>query len=43
MAVDSIVSTWKEMTVIPGEEVQIQSIAPSRDCKDFSISLKEAE
>ena len=43
MAVDSIVSTWKEMTVIPGEEVQIQSIAPSRNCKDFSISLKEAE
>jgi len=42
MAVDSIVSTWKEMTVIPGEEVQIQSVAPNRDCKDFSIQLKEA-
>ena len=42
MAVDSIVSTWKEMTVIPGEEVQIQSVAPNRDCKDFTIQLKEA-
>jgi len=42
MAVDSIVSTWKEITVIPGEEVQIQSVAPNRDCKDFSINLKEA-
>jgi len=42
MAVDSIVSTWKDMTVIPGEEVQIQSVAPNRDCKDFTIQLKEA-
>ena len=43
MAMDSILSTWQEMTVIPGEEVQIQSVAPSRDCKDFTINLKEAE
>lgn len=43
MAIDSIISTWKEMTVIPGEQVQIQSVAPNRDCKDFSIQLKEAD
>ncbi|MBS1370444.1 MAG: YcfL family protein [Lentisphaeria bacterium] len=43
MAVDSILSTWKELTVIPGEQIQIQSIAPSRDCRDFSVNLKEAE
>lgn len=42
MAVDSIVSTWKDMTVIPGEEVQIQSVGPNRDCRDFTIQLKEA-
>ena len=42
MAVDSIVSTWKDMTIVPGEEVQIQSVAPNRDCKDFTIQLKEA-
>jgi len=42
MAIDSIVSTWKDMTVIPGEEVQIQSVAPNRDSKDFTIQLKEA-
>lgn len=43
MAMDSILSTWKEMTVIPGEEVQIQAVAPSRECKDFTVNLKEAE
>lgn len=43
MAVDSIVSTWKDMTIVPGEEVQIQSVAPNRDCKDFMINLKEAD
>lgn len=43
MAVDSILSTWHEITVIPGEQVQIQSVAPNRDCKDFSINLKEAD
>ncbi len=43
MAIDSIISTWKDMTVIPGEEVQIQSVAPNRDCKDFTIQLKEAD
>lgn len=43
MAMDSILSTWQEMTVIPGEEVQIQSVAPSRDCRDFTVSLREAE
>ena len=43
MAVDSIVSTWKAMTIIPGEEVQIQSVAPNCDCKDFLINVKEAD
>lgn len=43
MAVESILSTWQEMTVIPGETVQIQSVAPTPECKDFSITLIEAE
>lgn len=43
MAVESILSTWQEMTVIPGEAVQIQSVAPTPECKDFSITLIEAE
>lgn len=43
MAMNSILSTWQELTVIPGEEVHIQSVAPSRECKDFTVNLKEAE
>ncbi len=43
MAVRSVGSTWKEYRVIPGEGVYIQSVAPSRECRDFNISLKEAE
>lgn len=42
MAMDSILSTWHEISVIPGETVQIQSVAPSRDCNDFMVNLKEA-
>ncbi len=43
MAVESILSTWQETTVIPGETVRIQSVAPTLECKDFSITLLEAE
>ena len=43
MAVESIISTWQETKVIPGETVQIQSVAPTPECKDFSITLIEAE
>lgn len=42
MAVDSIISDWQNATVIPGETVHLQSVAPSRDCRDFKISVKEA-
>lgn len=43
MQVKSIVSNWKEITVIPGETVYIQCTAPTEQCKDFKISLKEAK
>lgn len=42
MAVDSIASNWQTATVIPGETVYLQSVAPSKNCHDFKISLKEA-
>lgn len=42
MAVDGIISDWQTATVIPGETVYLQSVAPSKDCHDFKISLKEA-
>lgn len=43
MAFDTILSTWYDLTVIPGETVHIQSVAPNKDCKDFLINLKEAD
>ncbi len=43
MAVDSIISTWREISIIPGEQVQIQSVAPIKGCKDFLINMKEAD
>ncbi len=43
MAVENtLISDWKTVTVIPGEVIYLQSIAPDRNCNDFQISLKEA-
>jgi uncharacterized protein YcfL len=42
MEVESILSSWHERRIIPGETVQFQSVAPRKDCKDFRIELKEA-
>ena len=41
MAMESILSDWRNATVIPGETLYLQSVAPSRDCADFKISLRE--
>lgn len=43
MAVDSVLSDWRDVTVIPGETVFLQSVAPDKNCHDFQISLREAE
>lgn len=43
MAVDSVLSDWQDATIIPGETVYLQSVAPSKNCKDFKISLKESK
>ncbi|MDD3155257.1 MAG: YcfL family protein [Victivallaceae bacterium] len=42
MAVDTVLSDWQDATVIPGETVYLRSVAPSKNCKDFKISLREA-
>lgn len=42
MAVNTLLSDWQDATVIPGETIFLQSVAPSKDCRDFKISLKEA-
>lgn len=43
MAVTTVLSDWQDATVIPGETVYLQSVAPTKECKDFKISLKEAK
>lgn len=43
MVVSTLFSDWQDATVIPGETVYLQSVAPSKDCRDFKISLKEVK
>lgn len=42
MAVESVLSDWRDATIIPGESLFLQSVAPLKECSDFKISLKEA-
>ena len=41
MEVKTATSVWKEMDMIPGETIRVQSIAPNPQCNDFMLSLKE--
>ena len=43
MQVQSVVSNWRQTTVIPGESVYFQGVAPSAACNDFRISVKEVK
>ena len=43
MQVQSVVSNWRQATVIPGETVCFQGVAPSAACNDFRISVKEVK
>ena len=44
MAVNNtILSDWKDATIIPGETLFLQSVAPYKNCNDFKISLREAD
>ena len=44
MAVEMpMVTGWREVTIIPGEIVYLQAIAPRRECVDFNVSLMEAK
>ena len=43
MAVNNtVLADWRDATIIPGETLFLQSVAPTRNCSDFKISLKEA-
>lgn len=41
--VKSVLSNWRQTTVIPGESVYFQGLAPSAACNDFKISIKEVK
>ena len=44
MAVNNtVLADWRDATIIPGETLFLQSVAPNRNCSDFKISLKEAD
>ena len=40
MVVDSLMSTWRRVKVIPGETLYIHTVAPNQDCQDFRIRMK---
>ena len=43
MAVNNtVLADWQDATIIPGETLFLQSVAPTKTCSDFKISLKEA-
>lgn len=39
---DTLSNSWKTISIIPGETVQIQAVAPRKNCRDFLVNLKEA-
>ena len=44
MAVNNtVLADWRDATIIPGETLFLQSVAPNKNCSDFKISLKEAD
>ena len=44
MAVNNtVLADWQDATIIPGETLYLQSVAPSKNCSDFKISLREAD
>ncbi|MCP3967077.1 MAG: YcfL family protein [Lentisphaerae bacterium] len=41
MAVPTPSANWLPMSVIPGDDVYFQAVAPNANCKDFKLSLRE--
>lgn len=41
MTVDTSLSIWQSKKIKPGETVYFKSVAPTMQCKDFILSLKE--
>lgn len=43
MELASNLSAWRTVTIHPGEAIQFQAVAPTPQCKDFVLYLKESE
>ena len=44
MAVNNtVLADWRDATIIPGETLFLQSVAPYKNCSDFKVSLREAD
>lgn len=42
IAEKSLLNDWQDLTIMPGETLYLQSVAPSKSCTNFQISLHEA-
>ncbi len=43
MTVETPLSAWRTVQVIPGETVYFKSVAPTPECRDFILNVKESE
>jgi uncharacterized protein YcfL len=43
MEVSTAASTWIPMTVVPGDTIRLQAMSPNSRCRDFILSLREAD
>ena len=43
MAVETNLSTWRNIQIKPGETVFFKSVAPNARCRDFLLNLKESD
>lgn len=42
IAEKSLLNDWQDLTIMPGETLYLQSVAPSKECTNFQVSLHEA-
>jgi len=42
MVMTGVTAVWQHAMLVPGETVYFESVAPSRDCRDFLLDIKES-
>ncbi|MBE6364530.1 MAG: DUF1425 domain-containing protein [Lentisphaerae bacterium] len=43
IVIDTVLSDWQDATIIPGEILYLTSVAPSKECANFQVSIHEAD